>query len=308
MKTIVEKTSRLASLAATSLLIAVLFVVNSCDESETSPATTNNNVSFTPCQQSELRSGSESSDEVEVKFTDEGIEIVYSDFEVTCDFTTVNVRHTLVNGVLNITQQASPNRANCVCYTDVSYTIEGILREEVNVIFINDVQVYCYNENYPKEVLFEEYSLEGTSCRWTNLNYDKSLIVINSNEELGNFINCTDGSYPEIDFTKQTLLLMSGGTSMGIEAIEKRLQQISDSAYKLDIEILLNDATVAPKWVIALVINKINKDSNIEVDVTINIEENNDCEWRELSPGILTEQLKNDLDIFFPRTTNLPKT
>jgi len=307
MKTIVEKASRLASLAAASLLIAVLFVVNSCDESETPPATTNNNVCFTPCQQSELRSSSESSDKVEVKFTDEGIEIVYSDFEVTCDFTTVNVTHTLVNGVLNITQQASPNRANCVCYTDVSYTIEGILREEVNVIFINDVQVYCYNENYPKEVLFEEYSLEGTSCRWTNLNYDKSLIVINSNEELGNFINCTDGSYPEIDFTKQTLLLMSGGTSMGIEAIEKRLQQISDSAYKLDIEILLNDATVAPKWVIALVINKINKDSNIEVDVTINIEENNNCKWRELSPSILTEQLKNDLDIIFSENNELAK-
>ena len=145
MKTRLKKTSRSAGIAAISLFAVALFAINGCDESETPPATTNNNVNFTPCQQSELRSSSESSNKVEVNFTDEGIEIVHSGFEVTCDFTTVNVTHTLVNGVLNITQQASPNRADCICYTDVSYTIDGISQEEVNVIFINDVQVYCYN-------------------------------------------------------------------------------------------------------------------------------------------------------------------
>jgi hypothetical protein len=34
-----------------------------------------------------------------------------------------------------------------MCYTDVSYTISGILQSEVNVIFINGEQVYCYNDN-----------------------------------------------------------------------------------------------------------------------------------------------------------------
>jgi hypothetical protein len=164
-------------LAAMSLLVAVLFVVNSCDESETPPATINNHVSFTPCQQSELRSSSESSDGVEVKFTDEGIEIVYSDFEVTCDFTTVNVTHTLVNGVLNITQQATPNRADCVCYTDVSYTIEGISQDEVNVIFINDVQVYCYNDNGSTNPLIGAWR-EIYPCR------DCSLLTFSDNDTI----------------------------------------------------------------------------------------------------------------------------
>ena len=53
----------------------------------------------------------------------------------------------LLNRFLNITQQASPNEAKCRCYTDVSYTITGISKTEVNVIFINGKQVYCYNDN-----------------------------------------------------------------------------------------------------------------------------------------------------------------
>ncbi len=105
------------------------------------------NISFTPCQQNKLKN-SELSGNVAVMFTDMGIQIKYSDFEVTCDFTTVNVTHTFLNGVLNISQQGSPNQANCVCYTDVSYSIDGIFQDEVNIIFINGVQVYCFNDSH----------------------------------------------------------------------------------------------------------------------------------------------------------------
>lgn len=111
------------------------------------------NVSFTPCQQDGLKSSdilksksNSLSDKVDVKFADNSVQITYYNFAVTCDFTTVDVTHTFVNGVLNITQQGSPNEARCICYTDVSYTINGISQNEVNVIFINGVQVYCYND------------------------------------------------------------------------------------------------------------------------------------------------------------------
>ena len=104
------------------------------------------NVDFTPCQQTIAKS-TVFSDRVEVEFTTEGVQVTYYNFEVTCDFTTVNVTHTFVNGFLNITQQAFPNQAKCVCYTDVSYSIIGISQNEVNVIFINGVQVYCYHDN-----------------------------------------------------------------------------------------------------------------------------------------------------------------
>jgi hypothetical protein len=103
-------------------------------------------IQYTPCQQSREKS-SDLSNSVDVEFTNEGVQIVYNNFEVTCDFTTVNATHTFENGFLNITQQGYPNQAKCVCYTDVSYTINGISQNEVNVIFINGVQVYSHNGN-----------------------------------------------------------------------------------------------------------------------------------------------------------------
>ena len=108
------------------------------------------NVSSTPCVQTKA-TNNELSDRADVKFTNEGVKITYYNFEVTCDFTTVNVTHTFINGFLNITQQGFPNQANCTCYSDVTYTINGILQNEVNVIFINGVQVYCYNDNGNEE-------------------------------------------------------------------------------------------------------------------------------------------------------------
>ena len=131
------------------LLSLGVFLAVSCEKREQESQVPS--VSFTPCQQSKLKSGSELSDKVDVEFTSKGVQITYYNFEVTCDFTTVNVTHTFANGVLNITQQGSPNQANCICYTDVSYTIDGILQDEVNVIFINGVQVYCYNDNNESE-------------------------------------------------------------------------------------------------------------------------------------------------------------
>ena len=127
------------------LLSLGVFLTVSCAEREQEPKVSNN-VSFTPCQQTKA-TNSELTDRVDVKFTGEGVQIMYYNFVVSCDFTTVNVTHTLVNGVLNITQQGSPNQANCICHTDVSYTLPGILQNDVNVIFINGVQVYCYNDS-----------------------------------------------------------------------------------------------------------------------------------------------------------------
>jgi hypothetical protein len=118
------------------------------------------------------------------------------------------------------------------------------------------------------DIPFTEYSLEGTSCQWENLNYDETVIIINSAEELENYISCTEGSYPEIDFSQYTLLLVSGETPNGIEEITvKDLQQLSANEYELNIEILLNDATVLQKWTIALVVEKLSGESAVELNI-----------------------------------------
>ena len=126
----------------TILLSLVVFFAVSCAKND--PETRSPDVNATPCKQEVLKS-SELPSSVDVEFTDKGVQIKYYNFEVTCDFTTVNVTHTLVNGVLNITQKGSPNQVDCVCHSDVSYTIEGISKKEVNVIIINGKQVYCHN-------------------------------------------------------------------------------------------------------------------------------------------------------------------
>jgi uncharacterized repeat protein (TIGR02543 family) len=124
-------------------------------------------------------------------------------------------------------------------------------------------------QDYPIEIPFTEYSLAGTSCQWTNLNYDDKLIVIKSKKELESYISCSDGNYPEIDFSKHTLLLANGQPHKGIHAISKQLLQLSKNEYGLDIEILLNDADWGEPWVVALIVNKLNEESNVELNLTI---------------------------------------
>ena len=123
------------------LSLVMLFTV-SCRESELESQVYK--VSWTPCKQNVMKSGDHSK-KIDVVFANKGVQITYYNFATACDFTTVDVAHTFVNGVLNITQQGSPNMADCICHTDVSYTIDGISQNEVTVIFINDEQVYCHN-------------------------------------------------------------------------------------------------------------------------------------------------------------------
>jgi hypothetical protein len=127
----------------------------------------------------------------------------------------------------------------------------------------------CSSCKKETEISFMEYSLAGTSCQWTNLNYDNKLIVVNSNEELKSYINCSEGNYSEIDFSKHTLLLANGRTNSGIHKISKHLLQLSKNEYRLDIEIRLNDATIMESWVTALIVNKLNKENNVELSLTI---------------------------------------
>ena len=140
---------------AAILLILGVFLAVSCEESEREPQVSD--VSFTPCQQDELKSSGEVSSKVDVEFTNEEVQIKHYNFEVHCDFTTVNVTHTFVNGILNIIQQGDGD-ARCICYTDVSYTISGISQNQINVIFINGVQVYCQNDqsNCDQDVIISQ--------------------------------------------------------------------------------------------------------------------------------------------------------
>jgi len=171
-----------------SLVSLVMLFAASCAKSELeSPQVSD--VSSTPCKQDVLKSN-ELSDKVEVVFTNKGVQITHYNFEVTCDFTTVNVTHTLVNGVLRITQQGYPNQANCICHSDVSYIIEGISQSEVNVIFINGVQVYCYNDMNN----FCKFENPLTDLSWLKAKVDEITLLYQGNPLRISIYQCKYGN------------------------------------------------------------------------------------------------------------------
>jgi len=134
------------------------------------------------------------------------------------------------------------------------------------VVFVSCKKI---NTDYPIEIFFDDYSLDGTKCQWTNLPYNDKVIVINSNEELEKYIDCTDGNYTAIDFEKSTLLLISGVNQTGIYDITpSQLMQISLNNYKFDFRIRLDDNSKKKEWNYAITINKLNEKKFVELNLT----------------------------------------
>lgn len=110
-----------------------------------------------------------------------------------------------------------------------------------------------------------KYSVIEISGQWTNFN-NGQIITINSQNELEN--HYADTNYPDIDFSKHTLLLASGTTNNGIsEKNAKQLLQHSKAKYELNVEITLNETTIVEEWTLALLTNKLDKECNIELRV-----------------------------------------
>jgi hypothetical protein len=121
-------------------------------------------------------------------------------------------------------------------------------------------------------VHFTDFVL-GSDWKW---NYDSIkpnfLYVINSQQELLPRISKTwyNAPLPDIDFSQYSLLFTYGNTdSLGITSVSKNLQQLSTSEYILDIDVDLNDATIAERWIIAILVRKICAENYIGLDTTI---------------------------------------
>jgi hypothetical protein len=130
-------------------------------------------------------------------------------------------------------------------------------------------------EKFPVEVPFTEYSLEGTSCAWKPLEYrnepnSSEIAVINSDEELQNYLVCTEGSLPEIDFDKYTLLFTQGMSTQGIKNITKQLIRNAQDKYNLDVNITQNMTMKPEKWEVAIIVSKLPESSVVTLNVNTN--------------------------------------
>ena len=132
---------------------------------------------------------------------------------------------------------------------------------------------------YPIDIPFTFYSLSGTSCQWIMLDGDHGNVrheieVINSNEELENYITCTNGTYPAIDFSKYTLILARGVEPRGDMPTTANLQQLSINNYIMTINVYPRSIQdVETYWKVSIIVNKIAANSVIELIITNNFQE-----------------------------------
>jgi hypothetical protein len=121
-------------------------------------------------------------------------------------------------------------------------------------------------QEFIDEIMFTEYSLDSL-CQWANFEPNK-VIIINSNEELGNYINCINENYRYVDFAEHSVLLLRGVTgSSPAEVMKKELQQISKNKYSLNLKIREGVLATPGHWIIAMVIPKLPQDVFIELNI-----------------------------------------
>jgi len=120
-------------------------------------------------------------------------------------------------------------------------------------------------DSYPKDIPFTEYVL-ADDCQWENLAYDDKVMLINSDEELHQYVACINDGYPEINFAKQTLLLAHGmATRVLVYANCNCLQQFSKQSYKMEVDLFQGLATVMSPWQVAIIVNKLKDGCVIEL-------------------------------------------
>jgi hypothetical protein len=122
-------------------------------------------------------------------------------------------------------------------------------------------------ETYPKDIPVTEYFLEETSCRWTNIDYDANVIIINSQEELANYLDCPDENIA-INFSTSTLLLISGRSPNQPASLMNASFVANDkNSYALDMTVFTGLLTSPSVWCFAILVPKIDNAATIALNV-----------------------------------------
>ncbi len=123
--------------------------------------------------------------------------------------------------------------------------------------------------NNPPNNSLEVYSLYGSTCNWVNRKNDGQVVIINSTEELKQYISCSDiNGYHSFDFSRQSLLLVGDIASSGIYDIYKTsIQNTSSNEYELGVKIRLNEITTPLKWDIAVRVDKLSEGAEVSLRV-----------------------------------------
>ena len=118
-------------------------------------------------------------------------------------------------------------------------------------------------------VPYMEYSLWGTQCEWQLPNENNNIIIVNSDEELARYIQSESGeNYPAVDFDKYTMIIAHGGVPRGIyQTLIENLQQVSDTEYRLNIDVVLTMTDAPELWTKAILVDKWDRLSTVNLYV-----------------------------------------
>ena len=134
--------------------------------------------------------------------------------------------------------------------------------------------------------LYSEGARDCLGCAGTDFNYDETAIIVNSNDDLRKYIrHYAKGMVngfgeedllcgPEIDFSRHALLLASGRIDERVHSVIPRLQQLTIDKYKLDVDVVQYNSNFdwglwSNRWCVALIINKPNEKSEVELNVIL---------------------------------------
>jgi len=151
------------------------------------------------------------------------------------------------------------------CKGEILCIMGGVVGEICSELKIAS-QKLIWQINYPIEILFTEYSLEETSCQWESFEYNK-IIIINSDEELREYVVCTEDNYSQIDFSEHSLLLVRGMCTTGIEEIGFKFFKDTAHEYTIDVTIFRLMTMQPIPWLISIITPKIDNDAAITLNV-----------------------------------------
>lgn len=117
-------------------------------------------------------------------------------------------------------------------------------------------------------VPFTQYALDHFNSWDVNYNCQGNAIWVNSDEELNTLFQGDE--YSPIDFSKYSLLLVSGTANYGVaKKTISSIQQLSTDKYIVNVELILYVTTVVESWVIPVLVDKVSDYSEVETNVTI---------------------------------------
>jgi len=122
------------------------------------------------------------------------------------------------------------------------------------------------DSEYPVEISFTVPAFWAIFCFWgRNLNHD-GITIINSQEQMENYLECSRDTIPQIDFSQYTLLVASGVESAILPlAVPIAFYRISKNKYSLEVTLCGSLVGVNVRWAAAALVPKISNEVRVEL-------------------------------------------